>query len=265
MAGAGRRILGTDQNSVRDAQETQIVCDLRHTDHAPANHNHFPAKLLGQLDNLLEAVNGGTEAGDQQALFRAVEDILKPRTNGSLGFRIPRTVGIGGIGEQQQNSPLAIVGKGMQVKQFVIGGGGIDFEIARVNHHPKGGGDGQRDGANDGMGNMNELHFERADFHYLLRLNAVKLNFLFKIELFESPFDKGASESGGIDWNVKVAQEVCDGAYVILVAVGQDQSPDMLLVLTQEGQIRGHDVDAHQLILGEHHAAVDDDDVVAVA
>ena len=37
------------------------------------------------------------------------------------------------------------------------------------------------------------------------------------------------------------------------------------LVLLEEGEV-GHDqVDAQQLGFGEHHAAIDDDDVVAVA
>ena len=38
-----------------------------------------------------------------------------------------------------------------------------------------------------------------------------------------------------------------------------------LLVLLEERQVGHHQVDAQQLGLGEHHPAIDDDDVVAVA
>ena len=52
---------------------------------------------------------------------------------------------------------------------------------------------------------------------------------------------------------------------MVLVAVRQDQRPDLLLVLFQKGEIGHNQVDAQQLVFGKHHPGVDHDDLVGVA
>ena len=54
-------------------------------------------------------------------------------------------------------------------------------------------------------------------------------------------------------------------ADVVFVRVRQDDRADHVLVLLQVGDVRDDDVHAEQFLLGEHQAAVDDDDVVARA
>jgi len=55
------------------------------------------------------------------------------RPYGTLRFGVAGAVGVGGIGEQQQHAAFAVIGEGVQVEELVIGGGGIDFEVAGVN------------------------------------------------------------------------------------------------------------------------------------
>ena len=72
-------------------------------------------------------------------------------------------------------------------------------------------------------------------------------------------------EGRAVDRDIDLGQEVGHGADVVFVAVGQDHGADVLLVLFEEREV-GHDqIDAQQLRLGEHHPAIHDDDVVAVA
>ena len=52
---------------------------------------------------------------------------------------------------------------------------------------------------------------------------------------------------------------------MILVAVGEDQAANVLGVLLQVGEIGRHDIDAEQFGIGEHHAGIDDENIVAVA
>ena len=52
---------------------------------------------------------------------------------------------------------------------------------------------------------------------------------------------------------------------MVFVAVGEDQRADLLLVLFQVGEVGHDDIDAQQFRVGEHHAGIDHDDVVAVA
>ena len=70
---------------------------------------------------------------------------------------------------------------------------------------------------------------------------------------------------GAVDRHVDFGEEVGHGADVVFMAVGQDQGADLRLVLLEEGEVGHHQVDAQQLGFGEHHSAIDDDDVVAVA
>ena len=52
---------------------------------------------------------------------------------------------------------------------------------------------------------------------------------------------------------------------MVFVAVRQNHGAHLRLVLLEEGQVGHHQVDAQQFGVREHHAAVDDDDVFAVA
>ena len=51
---------------------------------------------------------------------------------------------------------------------------------------------------------------------------------------------------------------------MVLVSVGDEQSPDAVLVLDEVRHIGDHQVNAVHILVGEAHAAVDDDDLAAV-
>ncbi len=56
-----------------------------------------------------------------------------------------------------------------------------------------------------------------------------------------------------------------DAADVVFVAVGEDQAADVFAILLEVGEVGGDDVDAQEFGVGEHHAGVEHDDVVAIA
>ena len=49
---------------------------------------------------------------------------------------------------------------------------------------------------------------------------------------------------------------------MVFVSVGEDDGANVLAILFEVGDIRDHEVDAEEFGFGEHHACVDDDDVV---
>ena len=51
---------------------------------------------------------------------------------------------------------------------------------------------------------------------------------------------------------------------MVLVAVGQENAPELVLVLHDVAHVRHHQVDAVHVVLGEAEAAVHDDHVLAV-
>jgi hypothetical protein len=76
--------------------------------------------------------------------------------------------------------------------------------------------------------------------------------------------DQAGGEAGGPDRReVQLRQDVGQRADVVLVPVGNDDAPDAVELVPQVGHVGDHEVDAEHLVLGEHHAGVDGDDVVA--
>ena len=63
-------------------------------------------------------------------------------------------------------------------------------------------------------------------------------------------------QPGGIDRHIELPQQVGQAADVILVAVGDEQSLDAVLVLQHVGEIRDDQVDAEHFVIREHRAAV---------
>ena len=51
---------------------------------------------------------------------------------------------------------------------------------------------------------------------------------------------------------------------MVLVAVGDDDAPELLVIPSDISEIRDHAVDARHVLFRKTHAAVDDDDVVVV-
>ncbi len=114
-------------------QQSQRVRDLGDVDHAAAEKRHFAAVLGGHIQNLLQPVNGGAEAGNHQPPLGAIENVFQPRPHGALAFGVAGTIHVGRIRHQQQHAALAVLGQGVQIEQLVVGGRRIHFEIAGVN------------------------------------------------------------------------------------------------------------------------------------
>ncbi len=96
-------------------------------------------------------------------------------------------------------------------------------------------------------------------------LHFVELRGIEHLVLFEAALDQGQREGGAVDRDVHLRQQERDAADVVFVAVGENQAADVLAILLEVGEVGRDDVDAQQFGVGEHHAGVEDDDVVAVA
>ncbi len=157
-------VLRTQQYAVWNGEQAEVVRRLGGVHHAAAQKGHFTAVFGREVENLLQTMNGGTEAGDHQPARRADEQVLQPRPHRPFAFCIPGTVHVGRIRQQQQHPALAIFGQRVQIEQFIVGGRGIDFEIPGVDDDPERSGDGQRHRAHDGMRDVDELDGERTQF-----------------------------------------------------------------------------------------------------
>ena len=61
----------------------------------------------------------------------------------------------------------------------------------------------------------------------------------------------------------EVHEKVRERARVVLVAVGDHDATELILVLEDIGVVRKDEVDSRLIIIGEHEASVDEDHVIA--
>src|SRR5262245_23460124 len=240
------------------------MSDLGDRDHAATDDGDALAVLLRQIEDELDAVDRGAEAGDHHTSLGAVEDLLHARADRALGIGIAGAIGIGGVGEQEQDAALAVFGERVEVEELVIGGSRIDLEVTSVDDYTERSGDGERDCADDRVRNVDELDLERADLHDLLGLDRDEAGIFFELVFFEAAIDKSQREIGAIARDVDLGKKIRDGADVIFVAMGQNEGADLVAILLEERQIGHHQIDTEELGIGKHHAAVHNDDVVGV-
>jgi hypothetical protein len=75
--------------------------------------------------------------------------------------------------------------------------------------------------------------------------------------------DQRQGERGAVDGHRNLAEQIRQGADVVLVAVRQDDGAEGLAPGKRVGEIRDHVVDARQLVVREHEPAVDREQVLA--
>ena len=86
-----------------------------------------------------------------------------------------------------------------------------------------------------------------------------------ELVLLDLVAEQAAGERRGVDRHAReLRQDVRQGADVVLVGVGDQERLDVGLALLEVGDVGDDEVDPEHLLVGEHQAAVDDDDVVAV-
>ena len=204
------------------------------------------------------------ECGDDDALFAPGELPDEGLAHGALAHGIARALHVGGVRQQGQDSLLAQSAEPGQVDDLPVDGGGVDLEVAGVDHGAHAGVDGEGHGVGDGVVHMDELHLELSGLHRLPGLHGHQLRAVQQAVLLELQPDQPGGEAGAVNGQVDLLEDIGDGPDVVLVAVGDEQAPQTGLVLHQIRHVRYHAVDAVHIVAGEGHAAVHHDDLAAV-
>ena len=239
--------------------------DLGGGKHAAADEGDFAVVAGGDVDDLLDAVDGAGEGGEDEFLGGAGEDLFEAGADGAFAFAIAGALDVGGVAHQEEDAALAVFGEGMKVEVFVVDGGLVDFEVGGVDDDAEWGGDGEGDAGDGGVGDADEVDLEGADGDAVAGLDFAEVGVLEELVFLEAALGHGESEGGAIDGDVELGEEIGGAADVVFVGVGKDESADFVAVLLEIGEVGGNDVDAEEFGVGEHHARVDDDDVVVVA
>ena len=111
---------------------------------------------------------------------------------------------------------------------------------------------------------MDELHGKTPRLDHLARLAGDELGAVQQAVLLQLQLDEPRRHAGGIDGGVDGTQHIGQRPDVVLVAVGDEDAPDLVLVLDEVAHVGDDHVDAVHVVVGKAHAAVHHDDVAAV-
>ena len=100
--------------------------------------------------------------------------------------------------------------------------------------------------------------------HRLARLHRHQLGAVQQPVLLQLQLDESGGKAGAVDGHIHLLEDVGDGPDMVLVAVGDEQTADAVLVLGEVAHVGNDKVDAVHIVAGKGHAAVHDDDLAAV-
>ena len=154
--------------------------------------------------------------------------------------------------------------KRTEVEVDAVDRGLVELEVAGVQHVARRALQKHAHGAGDRMVHGEKLRREAAHLHLLAGLDFNELGVLDTV-LGELSLDEAERELGRIDGNraIEVFQEVRNRARVVLVAVRDDDTAQLVGMLKHIGVVRQDKVDAGMIVVGEHKARVIDDHVVS--
>ena len=92
----------------------------------------------GGVDHLLDAVDVGGEARDDDAALGAAEHLLQVRADLALGRGEARPVGVGGVAAEQQHALGAELGQPRDVGGLAVDRGLVELVVAGQQHRARG-------------------------------------------------------------------------------------------------------------------------------
>ena len=158
----------------------------------------------------------------------------------------------------------AELGEDREVGQLAVDRGVVELEVAGVDDRPDRGLERDAHRVGDRVADPERHDVERADVDLVAGLEGED-RVVVELVLLDLVAEEAAGERAGIDRHAReLGQDEGQRADVVLVGVGDEERPDLVAVLLEIADVGDDEVDAEHLLVGEHEAAVDDDDVVAV-
>ena len=163
--------------------------------------------LVRQFEGQLDAMDGRREAGDEKPALGAGEDFVELAAHGALAGRVAVALDVGGILKQRQHALFAVFGEGMQIEELVVGGRGIDFEIAGMDDDAQRRVNRERNAIDQAVRDLDRMDGERSQLEALVGAHLAQVGVVEQAVLFELVFHIGQREFGAKDGNVQLARE----------------------------------------------------------
>jgi hypothetical protein len=146
---------------------------------------------------------------------------------------------------------------------MIVGGRGIDLEVAGVNQHTERRVNGKGDAIDQTMCDPDGMDRECARFEMLARVHFAQISIIEQPVLVELVFNVSQRKLSAPDWYVEFGENPRQRADMILMAVRKNDAAHALAILREIRNVGNDNIDAQQLGFGEHQAGVDHNNVVA--
>ena len=255
---------GIDDIGIVDVEIAKLTRHAGVGEHGTSGHDDLAATLAGGIADLLQAMDVARERRDEHAARRVLDGVQQVGADLGLGLGKARNRGVGGVGKQQVDALLGKAADGGIVGRDAIDGRLVELKVARVHNGALIGANKHAQSSRNGVRHREEVERDATQIDVAAALDLTELG-CTNAELGELALDKAERELAREDGHlvVEVLQQVRKRTGVVLVAVGDDDAAELLLVLQDIGVVGKHQVDTGLRVVGEHEAGVNEHHVVA--
>ncbi len=246
-----------DHVGVGHPQESEFAGDAHVAHHRPANERHPPAQCHCGIDDLLNPVHVGGEAGHDDAALGAADQPVQGRADFAFRGADAGQLGVGRIAQEQIDPGVTEPRHAGQIGGPAVQGKLVELDVAGVQNRSGAGVYGDRQRVGDGVVDGEVFAFEHAvgALAPLGHLDEHRLEPVFAA----LGGDQGQGEFRTDDRDVgPQLEQVGNAADVVLVRVGEHQRLDVVEPVFDVPQVRQDQIDAGLVVGGKHHPAVDD-------
>ncbi len=236
--------------------------------HAAAGHRHLAAVLLGSLESHVDAADVGGEGGDHHHALGRLDGGVHLLQHHSLRRRAAVGLDADGVGEERQHPFIAEAAEAALVSRRPHHGRGVKLEIGRVQDGANRSVHSDGVGVRDGVGDVDELHRHRAKLDPLSRLHRTQIDGLVQACFQQLALDEAQRQGAAVDRDRRgvrdLRQHVGQAADVVLMAMSDDDGPQIPQPLADVADVGDDQVDPALLLLRELAAAVQQDQILSV-
>jgi len=203
------------------------------------------------------------ERGEDDPAARGVEALGERRPHLDLRARVAGTADVRRIRAEHGHALLAELREARGVGGLAVERARIELEIAGVDDRARRRSDGEAHAVGDRVRHANRLDGERPERERHARGHRPERDLLGQAVLAELLGDQRLRQRGGVHRDPRRLQQIRQRADVVFVTVREHDAAEALALGERVGEVRDDVVDSRQLVVGEHEAAVDGDDVIA--
>ena len=257
------RLLEVDDGAFGDVQVAEVSGDGHVAHHRAADEDDLAPVLVGDVDDLLDAVHVRGEAGDDDLAARLRERLVERGSDGGLRLDEAWHLGVGGVHHQQIHALLADLAEFHQIGDLVVERQLVELDVAGVNQGAGGRLDVHGERVGDRVGDGDEFEVERADLELVASLDLHHGGMLVVLLAFR--LNEGEGQLGADQRDVRAQlEQVGHAADMVLMAMSEHERVDLVETVLDVAEIGKNQVDARLLLFGEEHAAVDEQQVTVV-